>query len=134
MNVAYNEAVTLFSPVRAGYVFDGWFDADDNKVGMGGYAYTVTNDVTLTAKWSQYSVSFDLNYDGATETIDDKIYAVGAKYGADLPVPTSARDGFEFKGWCTDKNNAATTAVTADDVVEGNVTLYAVWEAVTVEP
>ncbi len=134
LNVAYNEAVTLFNPVKAGYVFDGWFDADDNKVGMGGDAYTVTDDVTLTAKWSQYSVSFDLNYDGAAETIDDKIYAVGAKYGADLPVPTSARDGFEFKGWCTDKNNAAATAVTADDVVEGNVTLYAVWEAVTVEP
>ena len=131
LNVDYNGSVKLFTPVKSGFVFDGWFD-NDNKIGMGGDNYVVKDSITLTAKWSQYEVSFDVNYVGATESIASKTYAVGDKYGADLPTPT-ARDGFEFKGWCTDKDNAQATIVTENTTVEGNVTLYAVWEEV-VEP
>ncbi|MDE6401256.1 MAG: InlB B-repeat-containing protein, partial [Clostridiales bacterium] len=129
MTAEYNGSVKLPTPVRNGYVFDGWFNAS-TKVGMGGEVYSVTENVTLTAQWSQYTVTFDVNYDDATETVENKTFAVGATYGSDLPTP-STREGFEFKGWCTDKTNATATTVGADDIVSGNVTLYAVWEVVS---
>lgn len=119
----FNASVQLPTPTRDGYVFDGWYDASEK---VDGTAYVVTKAVTLVAKWSQYTVKFDLNYVDAPEnTIAPVTYAVGAVYGTTLPEPT--RDGFTFVGWCTDKDNADDTTVAADTVVTSSLTLYAVW-------
>ena len=51
LKVVFGEVVdTLPVPVRTGYVFKGWFDADGNEV-TAETVYNVVGDSTLTAKW-----------------------------------------------------------------------------------
>ncbi len=52
VNVVYGEAVnTLPVPVKAGYTFEGWYDADGNLY-TAETVYSVTGDITLTATWT----------------------------------------------------------------------------------
>lgn len=54
-------------PIEAkGFVFAGWFDGDTEAKAD---AYTVTKDVTLTAKWAEYSYS---NFVGSWELYDEE--------------------------------------------------------------
>ena len=48
-----NGSVTLPTPVKSGYVFDGWYTAASggSKVGAGGASYTPTAAITLYARW-----------------------------------------------------------------------------------
>ena len=52
-----NPVTPLPTPVKEGYDFLGWYDANGNKV------ESVMEDVSLTAKWelTQYTVSLDAN-------------------------------------------------------------------------
>ena len=50
--VAENTAVTLPTPSRSGYAFLGWYLPDGTRVSS---PYTITNGVTLTARWSYIS-------------------------------------------------------------------------------
>ena len=45
-------SITLPTPVRDGFTFDGWYDGDE-KVGDAGDSYTATSDVDLTAHWTE---------------------------------------------------------------------------------
>lgn len=45
---AYLSSVVLPTPTKEGYKFLGWYDESDNLVSS---PYTVTNDITLKAKW-----------------------------------------------------------------------------------
>ena len=64
-----------------------------------------------------------LSEDGAIEAIVDE--TIGT-----LPIPT--RDGYTFLGWFTAAEGGE--QITESTVVTGNMTLYAHWEAVTIEP
>ena len=46
-----NSEVTLPTATYTGYIFAGWY-YDDNFVGNAGSTYTLTGDITLTAKWA----------------------------------------------------------------------------------
>ena len=51
VDVTYGEAYgALPTPTRDGYIFQGWFDANDNKV-TDATIFLTASDVTLTAKW-----------------------------------------------------------------------------------
>ncbi len=54
-----NAALTLPSPSRTSYVFNGWYDAltGGNKVGDAGANYSPTATRTLYARWTQLSLS-----------------------------------------------------------------------------
>ena len=101
--------VTLQTPTKTGYTFDGWYTASTggNKVNT---TYKPTNDITLYARWTanQYKITFDGN--GATGIPASKDVTYGEKYG-ELPTPT--KDGFEFDGWYKEDG----TKVTKDDIV-----------------
>ena len=72
-----------------------------------------------------FNVSFNLNYEGATNTPAAITVQQGAAYGT-LPTP-AAREYYTFAGWYT--NAACTgTAVTEDTTVSASHTLYAKWE------
>lgn len=45
-------AITLPSPTKTGYTFDGWYNESGASVGGAGATYTPTADVTLTAHWT----------------------------------------------------------------------------------
>lgn len=46
-----NTTVTLPTPTKDGYSFEGWYNGE-TRIGAGGVVYTPTADVTLTAHWS----------------------------------------------------------------------------------
>ena len=48
-----NPSVTLETPVRAGYTFDGWYTDESlkTKAGNGGASYSIGANTTLYAKW-----------------------------------------------------------------------------------
>ncbi len=115
---------------RAGYRFVAWNTESDGT----GTSYVpgfkiptgdTTQDMTLYAIWEQvWTVSFDLQ--GGTWA-KETTYTV--KNGDTFIIPTEVPTygNFKFLGWSTDKD-AVTSIVDKELKVEGNVTLYAVWE------
>ena len=105
-----DDDVTLPTPTKEGYTFDGWYTAETegNKVET---PYKPTNDTTLYTRWTanKYTIIFDGN--GSTEPSTTKEVTYGEKYG-ELPTPT--KEGYEFDGWYKEDG----TKVTEDDIVD----------------
>ena len=113
-------SVTLSTPTKPGYTFDGWYTASTggNKVTS---PYTPTNNVTLYARWTanKYTITFDGN--GVAVTPSTKQVTYGQTYGT-LPAPT--KPGYTFNGWYNGGNKVQSTD-TVD--ITGNTTLTAQW-------
>ena len=84
-NVASGTTITLPTPKRSGYTFNGWYDGS-TKVSS---PYKVTKNVTLTASWSY-------NYSGGSSSYDPT-YSVSTpsktKNGSVTVSPKSASKG-----------------------------------------
>ena len=110
-------------PTRDGYIFGGWY-TDTDCTNEYDFAIGVTADIILYAKWTAevitYTVTFNLNYDGSTDTTQ----SVTSGNAVSTPeVPT--RDGYAFVGWYTDTD--CTNEYDFLTGVTGNITLYAKW-------
>ena len=132
---AETKTITLKEATKAGYVFDGWYEAEDfsgNAV-TGLDAGEKTEDVMLYAKWNanKYTVKFDKNANNATGDVAD----IQAVYDEEFELPENAftKIGYTFSGWNTAADGSETTykageklknlSTENDDVV----TLYAKW-------
>ena len=111
------------NPVKEGFVFDGWYKepACENKWDFGND--TVTEDVTLYAKWAElaYTICFEMQGLGV------QIPSVTAGSGALLTAPdTPAAEGYLFEGWYKEPEciNAWDFAA---DTVSADISLYAKW-------
>ena len=123
-NRTFGKDITLATPSKQGYVFDGWYDNAD----LTGSAYTsdrlknLASDVTLYAKWSpaQYKITYDLGL-GSTYAI---MPAYSDTYTVDSPVvlPVPVWTGHTFKSWDLNGTNITTTAG-----LLGDVTVKAIW-------
>ena len=110
-------------PTRDGYIFGGWY-TDTDCTNEYDFVIGVTADIILYAKWTAevitYTVTFNLNYDGSTDTTQ----SVTSGNAVSTPeVPT--RDGYTFAGWYTDTE--CTVEYNFSEVVTENITLYAKW-------
>ena len=92
------QVVTLPTPTKVGYKFEGWYENKDftgNKVTM--ITADSEGDKVYYAKWiaETYAISYELN-DGIIadgENVTSYTYGVGAT----LPTPTKAH--YKFGGW-----------------------------------
>ncbi len=106
-------------PTKEGYEFGGWFldlSAENPCV----FPYTVTTDLTFSAKWVEnaYTVTFDSA--GGT-SVDPQTVT----YGSTVPRPANpTKANYTFKGW---KNG--TTDYDFSTPVTEDITLIAQWEA-----
>jgi len=132
VTVVEGGSLTLPTPTRTGYTFDGWFTAAD-----GGEQITTgtvfTEDATVYAHWTAEgpggepgAITVTFNANGGSVT------PAGAATGADgtlSSLPTPTRTGYTFDGWFT----AATggTEVTVNTEFTANATVYAHWTLVT---
>lgn len=119
-------------PKEEGYVFGGWYSDPqclqkwdfDNDV--------VTSTLTLYAKW-YVTVIFDYQLAGVSgmeDVVNGKVTSlVGKNISAPQNVPD--RKGYTFGGWYKEPD-CITPWVFGDDVVPGNMTLYARWVRNTV--
>lgn len=102
---------------REGYTFEGWFNGETRF----DFDAPVTDDVTLTAKWSaaEYTVSFETG--GGTAVSDQTVV-----HGGKISVPQiPEREGYVFTGWYFN----GTTWDFEEMTVSGGMTLVAGWKA-----
>ena len=63
-----NYSVTLPNPIRTGYIFEGWYDANGNYVGAGNSQLTGNADRTLYAHWKVDVIAPSISYSSHTDT------------------------------------------------------------------
>lgn len=125
-NAAYtNSGGTVSAPTepkREGYAFGGWYSDKDFNTKWNFDTDTVTDDITLHAKWNmnQYTVTFNTN--GGSAVKEQEI-----DYGGKVTKPEApTQTGYTFAGWYSDANfNTPWNFDT--NTVSGNMTLYAKW-------
>ncbi|KOS60634.1 InlB B-repeat-containing protein [Lysinibacillus agricola] len=117
-------------PVKADYIFDGWYK-DVELINEWDFKKDkVTDDLTLYAKWKKentsasYTVTFDSN--GGSEVSNQEVLE-----GELLKAPvTPLKEGYTFAGWHKDKEMAELWDFD-QDVVKEDITLYAKWSKVS---
>jgi uncharacterized repeat protein (TIGR02543 family) len=113
---------------RVGFTFLGWFSpTGETKVTA---ADTFSATTTLYAQWQDnrpdITISFNLNYDGATETPPTSVTMKSGDMITYLNIPTVMRDGlWRFRGWSVDKSGG--TLVVRTTTFNSNTVLYARW-------
>ena len=129
-NYTQGTVVTLPTPTKVGYKFEGWYENKDftgNKVTM--ITADSEGDKVYYAKWiaETYAISYELN-DGIIadgENVTSYTYGVGAT----LPTPTKAH--YKFGGWYekSDFSGESVKTILTNEI--GAKTYYAKWIADT---
>ncbi len=116
-------------PVKSRFIFDGWFT--DNGIFTNAWIFEkslVTSDTTLYAKWIDgpdiFKVIFDSNGGTAVEPIEEVAYGSLIEKPED---PTKLQH--YFSGWFKDKHGLVNEWNFNEDIVTGDMTLYAKWTA-----
>ncbi len=112
--VEYGGSVeSLVQPYREGYIFAGWSETD---------LTSITSNINVYAQYdiNEYTVSF--NSDGGTIISE----MTNIEYGSTILLPIPEKVGYEFNGWFRGIT-VNDTQFTSEDVVAGNITLYAEW-------
>ena len=148
-------AVTLPSPTRTGYSFDGWYTAASggSLVGAGGASYTPSGNITLYARWSPIKYTIVFNGNGATSGSTSSIEATyGTSYtltsngfsnsngktvsfnGNGGNSPSAITSTSYFYNWNTKADGTGTSYNDMASVenlrsTAGTVTLYAQWKS-----
>ena len=111
-------------PVREGYDFGGWFADPSCTIPFDFASVEIMEDTTVYAKWyQQFTVTYSLNYEGATEVITRKTYL--GKVTNDVTAPT--RDGFAFAGWYAEAE--CLNPFDFNSNITADTTVYAKWVA-----
>ncbi|MDR3037584.1 MAG: InlB B-repeat-containing protein, partial [Coriobacteriales bacterium] len=142
-NVSWTDTGLLpaSAPVRAGWVFDGWYTALSGGIQVTAstpYSSLAANDtvssVTIYAQWDErtdYEVAYDLNFTTSLP-IANKTNVRFSDTNL-LPATTPTRPGWAFDGWFTlalggiqvQSTHAYSSLVTSDAVT--TATIYAHW-------
>ncbi|HOP11217.1 MAG TPA: InlB B-repeat-containing protein [Oscillospiraceae bacterium] len=123
----YNTTVTQpASPTKEGYTFAGWYTGDGGTGSPVAFPYTLTEDITVYAKWNinYYTMMFDS--EGGTS-----VSPVTQAYNTKIAAPTSpTRYGFTFDGWYTGSLGTG-TKISFPYTIKNNITVHAKWLANT---
>ena len=126
------ETITLPTPTRTGYTFDGWYTNE----GLTSSAVTTidhgsTENKEFWAKWTAntYTVHFDGNGSTSGEMGDQSFIYGESSY---LTANAFTRKGYTFAGWATTTDGDVAYAdqesvSNLTDTDGGTVTLYAKW-------
>lgn len=112
-------------PVRIGYVFDHWEDEANPGV-VFNWSTVILRNYTIKAVWNAQTCTISYDINGGTGTTPA---SQTATYGDPYPLPPDSgfsRTGYHFEGWAKDG-----VPITSADLVDGDTTLTAIWEADT---
>ena len=120
-----NSRITLASPVRTGYKFEGWYTDKKYKNKIKKISGK-TGNLTLYAKWSpkKYQITFQSN--GGSKIKKKLNVSYNSKFGK---LPVSKRKGFKFEGWYTQKDGGTKITAKTNVTITRSMTLYAHWKA-----
>ena len=136
-----NGTITLPTPTRAGYVFEGWY-TDSTLKNVVGNSTQYTKVTTLYAKWvaNEYTVVYNSNKpEGATSEVTGSTANSSHTYDVAKVLQINGYElkGYTFAGWNTQPDGKGTNYANGESVknlttaTEGTVTLYAKWTAHT---
>ncbi len=117
---------TLQTPVRNGYTFKGWFDAEGNEVTA---IDNATEHKSIFSEWTINDYTITYNANGGSVSPTSELYNVEDT----LNIPTPTRAGYVFQGWLvtvSDGNWELNGICSPGEVpakMYGNVTLTAQW-------
>jgi len=122
----YNTSVSLPTPIKTGYTFEGWY-LDEDLTTTAEISTMPDENVTLYADWeiNHYSVSFNANE--GTGSISSQDFTHGVAQNLTLNTAIT-RTGYTFNGWSTTSTGEVEYADEASYTATENATLYAVWE------
>lgn len=109
------------TPVRAGYIFKGWFVDESLSMPFDG---APTHNITLFAKWA---VAIGVVFDGNGGTGSMASLTEGAGYPFTLPQNAFTKSGHVFAGWATTPDGDAVYGDRGTVTATESITLYAVW-------
>lgn len=114
------EIILPVNPVKEGYIFIGWKDADGNYI-TDGVIYN--ENVKLIAIWIKEGVeTITIKYD---KDNGSKIGSIVVENGKVIILPIApTKEGYVFNGWYTLDGKE----VTKDYVVDGDLTIKASWK------
>ena len=99
------------------YNFAGWTPSIES----------VSKDATYTATYSDNEIVYTVSFDANGGTLDTTTALTNSQFKLDS-LPTPNRDGYNFKGWYSDKENGK--QITSETVFTADTTIYAIWEEV----
>jgi uncharacterized repeat protein (TIGR02543 family) len=124
---AYGSSLTLLTPTKLGYAFQGWFDSTTagSKIADGGASYSAALSRTLYAQWAIASYTITYNANGGSVDTSTVTYTYG---DSAIALRVATRPGYELEGWYT----ASTGGTLIGDGAELHTptatrTLYAQW-------
>jgi uncharacterized repeat protein (TIGR02543 family) len=121
--IAGGTAITLPTPTRTNYTFDGWFSDAGLTTPVTG-PQSPTSSFSVYAKWTQtaYAITFNRNYTngGTTQT--------NVLMGNSTTLPNPTRANFEFDGWYSASTGGNKIGDAGDSYTpSAATTLYARW-------
>lgn len=133
----YNSKITLPTPSRTNYIFDGWYTDNTYKTKV---AWNTVPDLTpteqnngstqLIARWTPVTYRVYYNANGGSGTMSFTTYSYGVSFS--LKKNIFVKTGHDFIGWATSENgqvvytdgqtmeNSATTQCS-------DINLFAIW-------
>lgn len=133
-----SSAITLPTPSKTGYTFNGWYENAD--LSTGGVKTTIpagsTGNKVYYAKWTP--ITYTIHFNGNGNTSGSMSNQTGVTYDAATTITANAfaKTGYNFGGWATTQERAnAGTVDRADGAAHGNLAstqgataqLWAIW-------
>ena len=118
---------TLTATANSGYLFSGWYKGSTKVSSNKSYTFTVTENVTLTAKF--YPLSMNYTVTATADPTAGGTVTGGGSYSAGntATVTATPKSGWHFTGWF-DGSNKVSSDASYSFTVTGNVTLTAKFE------
>ena len=105
-------------PTKTGYTFAGWYNGETAF----DFNTAITQNITLTAKWSAITYTITYALDGGTNAdANPATYTIETD---DITLADASKDGYTFSGW---KNANGETVTKITKGTTGNITLTALW-------
>jgi len=120
IQASFGNSINLPTPIKAGYSFSGWFTGDGTNDTQFTVISTVSNHLTLYARWqiNQFTIAFETNGGSPLSNITQD-------FGTAFSIPSTSKDNYQFAGWYL--NSELTQPFTMATISAQNITIYAKW-------
>ena len=137
MMVAKGGTITLPTPTRTGFTFDGWYVSKTFEGAPVDETKTYNEATTLYANWTENTATgVTVTFKFQLEGVADEQRTAKADGTLDDPLPTYSKPGYNFLYWYMNAEDSTEPQVTSETKFTQDTTVYAKWqkqpEAVTV--
>lgn len=131
VTVKIGDFITLPACSKEGHTFTGWYDGD-TCIGKAGEEYSVTDDVTLKARYErekeeEAAVTCTITFDPDGGETARK--SITAEKDSKIILPICNKSGYEFLGWFLASDDSVCAGQAGEEfTVQGDITLKAHFE------